>query len=97
VPVHPRRGRAVQVDPIKPTLKAPGTKCLKLKYDEPLPIFAFNFNLHRYNEAVTTMMLDPVNQCLVAAMMDRKIRLFDMAQLEGLKAGAYTRPLFGLT
>jgi WD40 repeat protein len=36
-------------------------------------------------EAVTTMMLDPVNQCLVAAMLDRKIRLFDVAQLEGLK------------
>jgi hypothetical protein len=26
-------GRAVQVDPIKPTLKVPGTKHLKLKYD----------------------------------------------------------------
>ena len=31
-----RRGRAVQVDPIKPTLKAPGTKRLRLKYDVPL-------------------------------------------------------------
>jgi len=31
------RGRAVQVDPIKPTLKAPGTKRLKLKYDKSLP------------------------------------------------------------
>jgi len=29
-------GRAVQVDPIKPTSKAPGTKRLKLKYDEVL-------------------------------------------------------------
>ena len=26
-------GRAVQVDPIKPTLKTPGSKRLKLKYD----------------------------------------------------------------
>jgi len=26
------RGRAVQVEPIEPTLKAPGTKHLKLKY-----------------------------------------------------------------
>ena len=43
------RGRAVQVDPIKPTLKAPGTKRLKLKCDEPLSNFAFNFNLRRYN------------------------------------------------
>lgn len=36
-------------------------------------------------EAITAMMLDPDNQCLVAAMRDRKIRLFDVAQLEGLK------------
>jgi len=28
-------GRAVQVDPIEPTLKAPGVKCLTLKCDEP--------------------------------------------------------------
>jgi len=29
-------GRAVQVDPVKPKLKAPGTKHLKLKCDGPL-------------------------------------------------------------
>jgi len=33
-------GRAVQVDPNKPTLKAPGTKRLKLKYDKVLSSFA---------------------------------------------------------
>jgi len=38
----------VHVDPIEPTLKAPGTKLLKLTYDEPLPNFAFKFNLRRY-------------------------------------------------
>jgi len=38
----------VQVDPIKPTLKAPGTNLLTLKCDEPLSTFAFNFNLRRY-------------------------------------------------
>jgi hypothetical protein len=42
-------GKAVQVDPIKPTLKAPETKRLKLKYDEPLSNFAFNFNLRRFS------------------------------------------------
>jgi len=46
------RGRAVQVDPIKPALKAPGTKRLKLIYDGPLSNFAFNFNLRRYNVGV---------------------------------------------
>ena len=38
----------MQVAPIKPTLKAPGTKRLKLKYDEALKNLAFNFNLRRY-------------------------------------------------
>jgi hypothetical protein len=38
----------VQVEPIKPVLKAPGTKCLKLKCDEPLSSFDFNFNLRHY-------------------------------------------------
>jgi len=42
-------GRAVQVvDPIKPALKAPGTKRLELIYDGPLSNFAFKFNLRRY-------------------------------------------------
>ena len=42
-------GRAVQVDPIKPTLKAHGTKRLKLYYDEPPSHFADNFNLRRHS------------------------------------------------
>jgi len=33
---------------MKPTLKALETKPLKLKYDELLSIFAFNFDLRRY-------------------------------------------------
>jgi hypothetical protein len=41
---------AVQVDPIKPTLKAPGTKRLKLTYDQLLATFAFKFNLRRYSQ-----------------------------------------------
>jgi len=41
-------GRAVQVKPMKPMLKAPGTKRLKLKYIKLLSRFAFNFNLRRY-------------------------------------------------
>jgi hypothetical protein len=41
----------VQVDPIKPTLKAPGTKRLKLKFDILLSNFAFKFNLRRYIKA----------------------------------------------
>ena len=48
-----RHGRAVQVDPIKPTLKAPGTKRLKLNVDEPLSSFALNVNLRRYSSAAS--------------------------------------------
>jgi hypothetical protein len=39
----------VHVDPIKPTLKAPGNKLLKVKCDKPLSKFAFKINLRRYN------------------------------------------------
>ena len=34
---------------MKPMSKPPGTKRLKLKCDELLSSFAFNFNLRRYN------------------------------------------------
>ena len=40
----------MQVDPINPTLKAPGTKRLKLTCDETLSIFAFKFNLRRHTK-----------------------------------------------
>ena len=39
----------MQVHPIKPTWRLPGTKRFKLKYDEVLQNFAFNFNLRRYS------------------------------------------------
>jgi len=42
-------GEAVQVDPIKPTLKAPGNKRMKLKCDKLLSTSAFKFNLRRYS------------------------------------------------
>jgi hypothetical protein len=45
------RGRAVQVDPIKPTLKALGTKFFELQYDELLSSCAFTLNLCRYTAA----------------------------------------------
>jgi hypothetical protein len=43
----------VQLDPMKPTLKAPVSESLKLEYDEMLPNVAFRFNLRRYNLAAT--------------------------------------------
>jgi hypothetical protein len=41
-------GKAVQVEPIKPTLKPSGIKRLKLMCDEPISTSAFKFNLRRY-------------------------------------------------
>jgi hypothetical protein len=41
----------VQVDPIKPTLKAPGSKRLILKHDRLVLDLGFNFNLRRCTEA----------------------------------------------
>jgi len=46
-----RRGTAVQVAPIKPALKAPGTMRLKLKYGKLISIRAFESNLRRYTAA----------------------------------------------
>jgi hypothetical protein len=43
------RGKAVQVATIKPTLKASGTKRLKVRHDVPLSSFAFKIILRRYN------------------------------------------------
>ena len=41
----------MQIDPIKPVLKAPGSECLILSPDELLSSFAFKFVLRRYTEA----------------------------------------------
>jgi len=44
-------GKAVQVDPVQPTLKAPGTRRLKVQYDELLSSFPSIFYSRRYNLA----------------------------------------------
>ena len=40
----------MQDDPIKPKFNPPGTKRLKLKYDNSAFNFAFKFNLRRYTK-----------------------------------------------
>ena len=42
----------MQVKPMNPKLKAPGTKRLKLFFVNLLSSFAFDFNLRRYIKAV---------------------------------------------
>ena len=44
------QGGAVQVDPMKPALKAPDSNRLKLEHEKTLSNFAFNFNLRRYTK-----------------------------------------------
>jgi len=44
---------------MKPTLKVPGTKRLKLEYDGLLSNFAFKFNLRRYSEGNAMKSTDP--------------------------------------
>ena len=48
-------GGAVQVDPMKPKLKPPGTKRLKLKCDVLLSNFAFKFNLRHYIPVLSSL------------------------------------------
>ena len=61
----------MQVDPIKPKLKLPGTTRLKLKYDKLLSSFTFNFNLCRY----TVEGFEPYAQRAVLARVVRRCRL----------------------
>ena len=68
----------MQLDPIEPTLKPPGTKRLKLKYEKLVSSFGFNFNLRRYTKE------------LLAAAGDGKGE--EEAAASALLAGAYTRP-----
>ena len=78
----------MQLDPIKPKLNPPRTKRLKVNYDAPLPIFAFNFNLRRYMKAGTTPGY--------LASFQKANETLDRIQ-KNLEAGAYTRPHFGST
>ena len=52
----------MQIDPIIPTLKPPGTTRLKLGYDQPPSNFAFKFNWRRYIES--TLKFHP-DACLI--------------------------------
>jgi hypothetical protein len=49
--VRSAQGKAVQIEPMKLKLKAPGTKRLKLQYDTLLSSFASNYILRRYIKA----------------------------------------------
>jgi hypothetical protein len=71
----------VQVDPIKPTLKPPGTERLTLKCDTVLSSFAFNFSLRRFSEEALALAsevmfarLPPPRSVAAAAAADLQVR-----------------------
>jgi hypothetical protein len=49
----------VQVDPNKTTLKAPGIKRVKLKFDKVLSSFAFKFKLRRFSMVADRVVRSP--------------------------------------
>ena len=55
-----RPGMPVPIDPIKPELKPPGTKRLKLKCDALLSTSAFKFKLRRYTLETLVLILQYV-------------------------------------
>jgi hypothetical protein len=67
-----------QVDPVKPTLRAPGSERLKLKYEELLSNFGFKLSLRRYS--------------LVCHSYSSERQYSRYRGVH--PAGAYTRPLF---
>ena len=79
----------MQVDPINPTLTAPGIKLSKLKYGQPLSTSAFQFNLRRYdwearNPAAAHAELTAAEeaQASLAKRINKKvIAMFDKAEV----------------
>ena len=45
----------MQLDPMKPTLKEPGSKRSKLKYDALLSSFTYKFKLRRYDAVLAAI------------------------------------------
>jgi hypothetical protein len=70
----------VQVDPIKPTLKVPGTKRLKLDYDQPLSNFAVTFNLRHYTVAADDSFLGSIGSGFSAAQAQIDAQLKSVAE-----------------
>ena len=75
------RGRAVQLDPIKPKWKQPVIKRLKLNCDKLLSTFAFEFNMRRYivdhSPDGRAVQVDPIKPTLKAPGSKRLILEYD--------------------
>ena len=88
----------MQVDPINPTLKAPGIKLLNAKYGKQLSDIGFDFNLRRYSVAVIDDQFGGDALCLFDdATGDVTVVQPNEDGSYWRKAGAYTRPPFSST
>ena len=74
----------MQVDPIKPALRVPGTKRLKLKYYKLLSSFAFKSNLRRYSKALQDgRLLDlGLSPAFYRIVVGRTLGLADLAEID---------------
>jgi len=57
------QGEAVQVDPMEPTLIAPGSERLKLQYDNLLSSIGFTFNMCRYTKGLEERLMEYLRFC----------------------------------
>ena len=76
----------MQVDPIKPKIKPPGTKRLKLKCDIPLSTSAFKFVLRRYTKAAAAAGGMTKAEKMAAAMAKIELGLAAAAAVEAARA-----------
>ena len=63
----------MQLDPIKPKLKLPGTKLLKPKCDGPLSKFAFKINLYPCMEVHGARIAAALHDALLAGAYTRPL------------------------
>ena len=87
----------MQVDPIKPMLKAPGSELLKLNSDEPLSTLAFKFNLRCYAEEDTSRSLLTSNFASESLTSPSSETFGEDDVPDAPMAGAYTRSLLSST
>jgi hypothetical protein len=82
----------VQVDPIKPKLKPPGTKPLKPRWDVLLSTSAFEFKLRRYttDEEVPGVTMAKLHKMLREAGPHQTV--FAQVYLNALAASALYKP-----